>query len=74
LRAAAADAATRLGFADGAILTLRRAALVHEFGTTAVPNSIWDKAGPLTRAEFDRWSFTRCSPSRCSAAHQPSPC
>jgi HD-GYP domain-containing protein (c-di-GMP phosphodiesterase class II) len=28
--------------------------LVHEFGTTAVPNSIWDKPGPLTRAEFDR--------------------
>ncbi len=35
----AADA-TQLGFADGAVLTLRRAALVHEFGTTAVPNSI----------------------------------
>ena len=33
---------------------LRRAALVHDFGTTAVPNSIWDKPGPLTRAEFDR--------------------
>ena len=30
------------------------AALVHEFGTTAVPNSIWDKPGSLTRAEFDR--------------------
>ncbi|MGH3299743.1 MAG: HD domain-containing phosphohydrolase [Trebonia sp.] len=50
----AVDAATRLGLADGAIVTLRRAALVHEFGTTAVPNSIWDKPGPLTRAEFDR--------------------
>jgi HD-GYP domain-containing protein (c-di-GMP phosphodiesterase class II) len=50
----AADAAIRLGFADGTVLTLRRAALVHEFGTTAVPNSIWDKAAPLTRAEFDR--------------------
>jgi len=49
-----ADAATLLGFTDGAITTLRRAALVHEFGTTAVPNSIWDKPGPLTRAEFDR--------------------
>ena len=49
-----ADAARLLGFADGAITTLRRAALVHEFGTTAVPNSIWDKPGPLTRAEFDR--------------------
>lgn len=49
----AADAA-QLGFADDVIVTLRRAALVHEFGTTAVPNSIWDKPGPLTRAEFDR--------------------
>lgn len=49
-----ADAARLLGFTDGAITTLRRAALVHDFGTTAVPNSIWDKPGPLTRAEFDR--------------------
>jgi HD-GYP domain-containing protein (c-di-GMP phosphodiesterase class II) len=48
------DAAKVLGLGDGEITTLRRAALVHEFGTTAVPNSIWDKPGPLTRAEFDR--------------------
>src|SRR5213076_3198919 len=37
-----------------AVTTLRRAALVHDFGTTGVPNSIWDKPGPLTRTEFDR--------------------
>ena len=43
-----------LGFANGEITTLRRAALLHDLGTTAVPNSIWDKPGPLTRAEFDR--------------------
>ena len=49
-----ADAARRLGFTDSEITALRRAALVHEFGTTAVPNSIWDKPGPLTRAERDR--------------------
>jgi HD-GYP domain-containing protein (c-di-GMP phosphodiesterase class II) len=49
-----ADAARALGFTAGAITMLRRAALVHDFGTTAVPNSIWDKPGPLTRAEFDR--------------------
>jgi HD-GYP domain-containing protein (c-di-GMP phosphodiesterase class II) len=36
------------------LAAVRRAALLHEFGTTAVPNSIWDKHGPLTRAEFDR--------------------
>ena len=49
-----AAAAQLLGFADEALSRLRRSALVHDFGTTAVPNSIWDKAGPLTRAEFDR--------------------
>jgi len=48
------NAAQVLGFSDEAITTLRRAALVHDFGTTAVPNSIWDKRGSLTRAEFDR--------------------
>ena len=50
----AADAARVLGFTEEATRTLRRAALVHDFGTTAVPNSIWDKPGALTRTEFDR--------------------
>jgi HD-GYP domain-containing protein (c-di-GMP phosphodiesterase class II) len=50
----AGDAADVLGLADTDVATLRRAALVHDFGTTVVPNSIWDKPGPLTRAEFDR--------------------
>jgi len=49
-----ADAARLLGYTEEAITILRRAALLHDFGTTAVPNSIWDKAGALTRAEFDR--------------------
>jgi HD-GYP domain-containing protein (c-di-GMP phosphodiesterase class II) len=50
----AGDAARVLGFSEEAVTTLRRAALVHDFGTTAVPNSIWDKPGALTRTEFDR--------------------
>ena len=50
----AVDAARVLGFTDDAITRLSRAALVHDFGTTAVPNSIWDKPGSLTRTEFDR--------------------
>ncbi|MEO8071043.1 MAG: HD domain-containing phosphohydrolase [Acidobacteriota bacterium] len=50
----AGDAARVLGLPGEAIDSLRRAALVHDFGTTAVPNSIWDKKGTLTRAEFDR--------------------
>ena len=50
----AADAGQVLGLDDDAADALRRSALVHDFGTTVVPNSIWDKPGPLTRAEFDR--------------------
>lgn len=49
-----AEAATLLGFTAEDITTLRRAALVHEFGTSAIPNSIWDKPDRLTRAELDR--------------------
>ncbi len=52
--ALAADAARVLGLDEETVTQLRRAALVHDFGTTAVPNSIWDKAGALTRTEFDR--------------------
>ena len=43
-----------LGFSDDVITTLKRAALLHDFGSTALPNSIWDKKSALTRAEFDR--------------------
>ena len=50
----AAGAAEVLGLDAEDVTTLRRAALVHDFGTTVVPNSIWDKPGSLTRAEFDR--------------------
>jgi HD-GYP domain-containing protein (c-di-GMP phosphodiesterase class II)/DNA-binding CsgD family transcriptional regulator len=50
----AADAARVLGLPDEAIDTVHRAALVHDFGTTVVPNSIWDKPAQLTRTEFDR--------------------
>ena len=49
----AADAAGLLGSSDEEVTTLRRAALVHELGTTAIPNSILDKSGALTRAELD---------------------
>ena len=50
----ATDASRVLGLPDETVTALRRAALVHDFGITAVPNSIWDKPGPLTRTEFDR--------------------
>ncbi len=50
----AADAARVIGFDENVVTMLRRAALLHDFGITAVPNSIWDKPGSLTRTEFDR--------------------
>ena len=50
----AGDAVRMLGLDDATVAALRRAALVHEFGITGVPNSVWDKPGPLTRTEFDR--------------------
>ena len=50
----AADAAALLGSTDDEIRALRRAAMLHELGITAIPNSILDKAASLTRAELDR--------------------
>ena len=50
----AADAAQVLGLPEEAVTAVRRAALLHDFGTTVVSNSILDKPGSLTRTEFDR--------------------
>jgi HD-GYP domain-containing protein (c-di-GMP phosphodiesterase class II) len=52
--ALAADAAKALGCGAEDVTAVRRAALLHDFGTTGVSNSIWDKPGSLTRSEFDR--------------------
>ncbi len=42
------------GMSDGDATRLRRAALVHDLGRLGVPNSIWDKPGPLGPAELER--------------------
>lgn len=47
-------AAEACGLAREDVVTLWRAALVHDLGRVCVPNSIWDKAGALTRAERER--------------------
>ena len=36
------------------VVTLRRAALVHDIGRVAVPARVWAKPGPLTRAEQEQ--------------------
>jgi len=50
----AAAAALRAGLPESEIASLRRAALVHDIGRNGVPNSIWDKGGPLSDSEMER--------------------
>lgn len=52
--ALAEGAARHAGIDEGETASLRRAALVHDLGRTGIPNGIWDKPGPLTRAEWER--------------------
>ena len=55
---AVADLAERAagvaGLAASEVVTLRRAALVHDIGRVAVPVSVWAKPGPLTRGEHEQ--------------------
>ncbi|MFN2614050.1 MAG: HD domain-containing phosphohydrolase [Actinomycetota bacterium] len=50
----AAAAAREAGLPDEDRRTIRRAAWVHDIGRNGVPNSIWDKPGPLSEAEMER--------------------
>jgi HD-GYP domain-containing protein (c-di-GMP phosphodiesterase class II) len=50
----AAAAARTYGLSDVAVLAIRRAGLVHDFGRLGVSNAIWDKRGLLTQTEMER--------------------
>jgi HD-GYP domain-containing protein (c-di-GMP phosphodiesterase class II) len=50
----AAAAAQRCGLADGDLVCLRRAALVHDLGRVAVHPRIWQKAGALSADEWEQ--------------------
>jgi HD-GYP domain-containing protein (c-di-GMP phosphodiesterase class II) len=50
----AASAAGLCGLPDREIVTVRRAALVHDLGLHGVPASILDKPGPLSGTETER--------------------
>lgn len=50
----AAAAGRASGLAPDDVTSLRRAALVHDLGRVCIPNSVWDKPGPLTRTERER--------------------
>jgi HD-GYP domain-containing protein (c-di-GMP phosphodiesterase class II) len=47
-------AAWRLGLKDPEVSHIRHAAFVHSLGRTGVPNTIWDKEGPLSVSERER--------------------
>ena len=69
----AATAARHAGLPEGDVTMLRRAALLHDLGRNGVPNSIWDKPGPLTEAERERVQLHRTTPTAsCDGpAHWP---
>ncbi len=50
----AGRAAVVAGLSAPEVVTLRRAALVHDIGRVAVPVSVWAKPGPLTRGEQEQ--------------------
>ena len=50
----AGRAALVAGLAAAEVVTLRRAALVHDIGRVAIPVSVWAKPGPLTRGEYEQ--------------------
>ena len=50
----AGDAARTFGLGEPAARQARLAGLVHDLGRLGVPNTIWDKAGPLSHAETER--------------------
>ena len=47
-------AAAGFGLPEADAAELRRAACVHDLGRLGVPNTVWDKPGPLTRSELER--------------------
>lgn len=50
----AAAAARAAGHDAADVTTVRRAGLLHDLGRSGVPNTIWDKPGPLTGTEWER--------------------
>ena len=47
-------AATSFGLPEADAAELRRAAYVYDLGRLGVPNTVWDKTGPLTLSELER--------------------
>jgi HD-GYP domain-containing protein (c-di-GMP phosphodiesterase class II) len=52
--ALASAAAERCGLPTGEVVSLRRAALLHDLGRVGVSAAIWNKPGRLTESEWER--------------------
>jgi HD-GYP domain-containing protein (c-di-GMP phosphodiesterase class II) len=50
----AEGAARWLKLTEIEVVALRRAALLHDLGRAGVPNSAWERPGPLTSADWER--------------------
>jgi HD-GYP domain-containing protein (c-di-GMP phosphodiesterase class II) len=50
----AVGAARELGWPDAEVTTLYRAALLHDIGRVGIANGTWEKAGPLSRSEWEQ--------------------
>lgn len=50
----AGSAATDLGLSEAEARRVRRAGYVHDLGRMAVPNSVWEKTGPLSESDRER--------------------
>jgi HD-GYP domain-containing protein (c-di-GMP phosphodiesterase class II) len=50
----AAAAAERMRLPDADVEALRRAGFLHDLGRAAVPNGVWEKAGALDSADWER--------------------
>jgi HD-GYP domain-containing protein (c-di-GMP phosphodiesterase class II) len=48
------DAAARVGLSNEEAVRVRRAAYVHDLGRMGVPNSVWEKPGPLSESDRER--------------------
>ena len=50
----ASRAANQVKLGGDEVTRLRRAALLHDLGRVAVPNSVWEKPGPLTTSQWEQ--------------------
>lgn len=67
----AGAAADGLGLDDAERADLRRAAEIHDLGNVSIPNRIWDKRGPLNRAEWERVRLHPYQSQRVAVVAEP---